>query len=93
MDNIFLFSILTLGVYRAARLVTMEDGPFDWFTQGRDYVLGRFGKDSWVYAGVTCPLCVGFWFALIVSLSAGHFWWWLPMAGLQTWLQKQERGE
>ncbi len=91
MDHLFLFLLLTLGVYRLARLAAMEEGPFAVFEKSRDKVLERFGHDSWVYSGVTCPLCLGFWFALIVAISAGHFWWWLPIAGLQTWLQKQER--
>jgi hypothetical protein len=92
VDDIFLFLLLTLGVYRLARLAATEDGPFDIFSKARDQVLARWGIDSWQHAGASCPLCIGFWFALIVALAAGQFWWWLPIAGLQTWLQKQERG-
>lgn len=69
--------LATLAVYRLAFLVSMEDGPANAAMRFRQAVYNRFGGDSWVFAGVTCPLCVSFWLALVPALA-----FWPPSFGL-----------
>jgi hypothetical protein len=90
--------IAALAAYRVARMVAMERGPFDLFIDFRSLIIGRWGQKKWVAEGMTCPLCIGFWASLVLfGLSyldyviygvAG-----LAVAGLQTAIQRQERGD
>ena len=61
--------LATLAVYRLAYLVSMERGPGDQAIKLREAVYNRFGMDSWVFAGISCPLCVSFWLALLGALA------------------------
>jgi hypothetical protein len=89
--------IVALAAYRVARMVALEDGPFDVFSRFR----ARFDKPrgqlkSWVGRGVECPLCLGFYIAaLMLGLSYIDYVFygvlWLAVAGLQVAFQKQER--
>lgn len=84
-----------LAVYRLARLVADEDGPFDVFARLR----GAIDPDqaTWIGRGLVCPLCVGFWLALPAALALGVWgvydawlWplWWLAIAGGACWLHR-----
>lgn len=71
-----------LAIYRVARMLAYEEGPWELFTRLRN----RFVVDNWIGRGIRCPLCLGFWLALIaaVGLEATPLLvWWLGMAGAQ----------
>jgi hypothetical protein len=53
--------VASLAVYRCARMIAQEDGPFDVFARLRAAV----GQASWVGRGFHCVLCVSFWLAWI----------------------------
>jgi len=75
--------LATLATYRAARMIALEDGPFDVFTRIQE----RAGQKSWVGRGLACPLCISFWLALPAALVVGQNDWrglalmWLGIAG------------
>lgn len=89
-----LIAILLSGfaVYRAAKMVATEEGPFSVFLNLRNRFLG----DSWIDRGLHCPLCVGFWFALWAAVTIGlrldMIAWvmpiWFAIAGVQAFLQE-----
>lgn len=89
--------ISALAAYRVARMVALEDGPFDCFSRFR----ARFDKPkgvprTWVGRGIECPLCVGFYIsAVMLGLSYLDYVVygvvWLAVSGLQTAIQRQER--
>lgn len=89
--------ISALAAYRVARMIAMEDGPFDVFSRFRSkFDKPRGTPRNWIERGVECPLCVGFWVSpLMLSLSyldyAVYLIVWLAVSGLQVALQKQER--
>lgn len=53
--------LAVLAVYRVARMLTQEDGPFDLFTRLRAAV----GQSTWVGRGLHCFMCVSFWLSFI----------------------------
>lgn len=69
--------LATLAVYRLAHLISMEAGPANVAIKLREATYRRFGGDSWVFAGVSCPLCVSFWLAMVPALA-----FWPPNFGL-----------
>jgi len=85
--------LAALAVYRLARLIALEEGPFGVFTAVR----GALDSDqrTWVGRGINCPFCIGFWLAWGAALwiaPIGVEWAIvsLAVAGLQTWLQSNE---
>lgn len=96
------YILIALATYRAARMVALEDGPFEVFAGLREAAARRFVgrelapgmvEDHWVVKGVNCPLCVGFWVAPAMFL----LWYLLPgavavlaVAGAAAWLQRRE---
>lgn len=76
---IFWFAAAILAVYRAARMLALEDGPFDVFAAVR----ARLGQRSWVGRGLHCPLCIGFWGAAVAAWLIGPGSWreWLMLWG------------
>jgi len=94
IDSSVISIIAAFATYRTARMISTERGPFDIFTYIQNWVYDRWDENSWQYDGITCPLCVGLWIALVAAILffGWDFWiWWLPISGLQAWLQKQER--
>jgi hypothetical protein len=89
--------IAALAAYRVARMVAMEDGPFDCFSRLRSkFDKPRGTPRNWIERGVECPLCLGFWVsAVMLGLSyldyVVYVVVWLAVSGLQVALQKQER--
>lgn len=92
-----LFVLLSLLVYRLARLIAIDDGPLDVFLKFRaalgayDYGPNGLAKTS-RGRGITCPYCVGVWLALFVAIAA-YPWpemlvYWLALAGAQSFLQE-----
>ncbi len=51
-----------LASYRAALLITQEDGPFALAEQLRTWAFHRH-RDTWIERGVNCIACVSFWAA------------------------------
>lgn len=56
--------LAVLATYRIARMIALEDGPFDVFSLMRE----RVGQSEWVGRGVHCVLCLSFWIAWLVVL-------------------------
>lgn len=87
---IFWFVAAVLAVYRAARMLALEDGPFTIFAALRD----RVGQRTWVGRGLRCPLCIGFWAAALAAWLIGPVSWqewlllWGGIAGLQVLVWK-----
>lgn len=85
------FIIASFAVYRVARALADEDGPFDVFAQLR----GLIDPDqrTWIGRGLNCPLCLGGWLALPLALALSTDWllWWFGLAGAAAWLHRQER--
>ncbi len=62
--------IAALAVYRVARMIAAEDGPFDVFAKLRH----RFGietQSNWWQRGLTCIACISFWLGLGVAALYG----------------------
>lgn len=49
------------------------------------------GREVKGYGFIECSLCVGFWVALIVSISFRCEWWFLAVYGGAVFLNRQER--
>jgi len=81
--------LMILAVYRLSRMIALEDGPFDPFSEIR----GKIDPDmkTWIGRGLNCPLCIGFWVALIVvALVDFSFLNWFSVAGGAAFLIKME---
>lgn len=66
MDDISLFIVLSLAVWRVARIIVAEDGPFDLLAKAR----ARFEIDkqrTWIARGLMCVACISFWLGLIAA--------------------------
>jgi hypothetical protein len=89
-----------LSTYRLARMLALEDGPFDLFTKWRAMADPDGNQDNWYARGTHCPLCIGFWtaalFAFILTsldpaMGRGEFILaWFGIAGASTLLQLWE---
>jgi hypothetical protein len=90
MDTDLLTTLLiaALASYRIARMFAYERGAFDCFQVLRDVVESNTEEGGWLRYGITCPLCLGFWFSVLFVVVPQ--WVALPfaVAGLQTILQK-----
>ena len=97
LEPVSLFVLLTLAIYRLARLIAIDDGPADVLLKLRslwgayDYGENGVAKSS-RGRGLTCPHCVGFWLALFFAISAypwpGLLIYCLALAGAQSFLQE-----
>lgn len=95
MSIILLIGILSC--YRVARLITVDDGPFDILLEVRAklgaYDYGEDGRpETNVGRLVSCPYCVGIWLALLLAivlfpLSIMTPVYWLAIAGGQSFLE------
>lgn len=82
-----------LASYRVARMIALEDGAFDVFTNIRGK-LESWNSEHWITRGLNCPLCIGFWASLAFALVLAHqdsamgrseiLLAWLGIAGAQT---------
>lgn len=86
--------------YRIARLIALEDGPFDMFTRFRS-MMGAYDYDAQGHPQsmtgklVSCPFCAGVWVSIILVLLPKNRWLTLiedtlVIAGIQTILQSRE---
>lgn len=77
----WLFVLVTLAVYRVARIIAMEDGPFDVFARIRGAIDPN--QRAWIGRGLNCVLCISFWIAGLAALIVGATWIeWLAMSGV-----------
>lgn len=56
--------LATLATYRLSRMIALEDGPMDVFSNMREAV----GQATWIGRGVHCVLCISFWLSWLVVL-------------------------
>jgi hypothetical protein len=90
MNDWLTFVLASLAVYRAARMITEEDGPAFVFKRIR----ARFSNDKRsLDVGLRCFYCVSFWAALpvVVLLCVVGDWsvwlwpvWWFGLSGAST---------
>jgi hypothetical protein len=80
-------TLAALAVYRAARMVTEEDGPAFVFKRIRD---AHTNQRSSIALGLRCFYCVSFWIALPVTVllcvvGGWEIWlwpiWWFGLSG------------
>lgn len=100
LDNIYLmFLVAALVVYRISRMVALEEGPFDLFTNLRGFLWERFSA-NWVRAGLACPLCISFWVSPLAAAALyfqlhlawyEFFWLWLGLSGAASFLYRMEQ--
>lgn len=85
-----IFLLQVFAVYRIARLVSIDNGPFDCFLALRN--LAGKAAARWTFTRtladlVNCQFCVGVWVALLLALifqNAYPIWLnWLALAGAQ----------
>lgn len=81
MSESLVFVILSLTVWRIARMATMEDGPFDVLAKMRVW-LGVHKQETWVHRGLACVACVSFW----IGLFAGLVWRGVNVEGIASGL-------
>jgi hypothetical protein len=95
-----LLLLVSAGVYRCARIVALEDGPFFAFARMRGRAAGLPKQHAWVSYGLQCPLCLSWWLAgaaagiLIVQGYAAwrDLWYlWPGIAGLSAILYQAVR--
>lgn len=89
------FIVKALACYRLSRMVALESGPFELFSNFRNLVSRETLKSSnpdtyyWIREGIECPLCVSFWVGL--SLSPKHPIKALALSGVASFLYLIER--
>lgn len=64
--SIVILLIASLAVWRIARMITLEEGPFSVFSWIRGRIDPR--QQSWVGRGLSCLACVSFWLAALAAL-------------------------
>lgn len=85
MHQLILVALAVLATYRVARMLALEDGPFDLFVRVRARIDPE--QITWVGRGINCPLCISFWVALVFALLLPFVDWqtfvmmWLGVAG------------
>lgn len=58
--DVWKFFLVAFAVFRVARMIGKEDGPFDIFKRFRCEDLQEWEK-SWIHKGLACPMCISFW--------------------------------
>jgi hypothetical protein len=73
MDVLTRLIVCAIAVYRLAELVVIDDGPFEIFINLRGWLnQASFESKSLrrtLANALTCPHCVGVWFAFVFALS------------------------
>lgn len=93
------FIVFGLAVYRMARIVSTEEGPFELFKRWRDFLFKRYGN-HWIVTGFHCHFCCSFYIAIPAAVYLGLNFYltpietaalWFALSGFASWLFKQER--
>lgn len=74
-DGVTLAILLILATYRLATDLAWESGSGRLYERLRGGVMQRFGPDSSISEGVSCPICASFWLAPVVY----GLWLWAPI--------------
>jgi hypothetical protein len=86
--NGFVFTIVSLAVWRITHLLSKEDGPFEMIYKFRKQLgQGFFGSL------LDCFYCLSIWIALPFGIAAGSNWkemilYWLALSGAACLLEK-----
>lgn len=67
MNDALTFVVLSLAVWRVARIIVAEDGPFDLLATLRERS-GILKQRTWIARGFMCVACISFWLGLIVAI-------------------------
>lgn len=67
MNDALLFVVFSLAVWRVARIIVAEDGPFDVLARLRERT-GVVKQRTWIARGLMCVACISFWLGLIVAI-------------------------
>lgn len=64
--NLALLLVASFAVWRVARMIALEEGPFSVFA----WLRGRIDplQKTWIGRGLGCVACVSFWVALAAAL-------------------------
>lgn len=70
LEFLLRFVLVGIGVYRLVHAFTLETGPFAIFANLREAVIRHYAgqKEPWQVEFIQCPLCQGFWAALVGAL-------------------------
>lgn len=61
------FLLIGLVLWRVSKMITDEDGPFDFFS----WLRSKIPQSNWVGRGVRCLWCISFWLGLGLGVSIG----------------------
>lgn len=80
--------IAALFVYRLARMIAEEEGPFGVFT----WLRGLPKPNTWIWRGMECIMCLSVWVALPVAYYLGGDWLltWLALSAVAVIIKKWE---
>lgn len=62
------YILAVLAVWRMVHAFSMETGPFALFVNAREWVIRRYGYESWQSEFVRCPMCQSFWGGAVAAL-------------------------
>lgn len=88
------FLLLLFAVHFLATSVAYEDGPFGLFRLLREGIISSNWAPAWLRDGIQCPICLGFWFSLLLSalfvpFTADFFLIVLALAGLNSLIERK----
>lgn len=69
MNELAIWSLVVLSVYRVSHMIALEDGFFDLFV----WLRGELGQKHWIGRGMHCVLCLSFWLSLIVLIVLPNY--------------------
>lgn len=81
MDIVWNVVFVSIIVYRASTDIAEMSGAFHMFEWLRGWALTNPRVPSWVSEGISCPICISFWFACIIALVTWR-WEYLVSAGV-----------
>lgn len=84
--------LVGLATFRLTYAILIEDGPMDIFIKFREYILTRYNETHWINKGFSCPFCVSFWVALVLTTLPSIVSEWLASAEVTRLLFKRELG-
>lgn len=73
MDILIHLLIWSLIIYRLATDFAEMDGPFEWFSRVRGFMILKSDKYPWIADGVFCPICISFWLTGILCVATWDY--------------------
>jgi hypothetical protein len=84
LPNAVEFTIAALSVWRLARMLASETGPFALFRNWRLFIGRKFPPQGayvhWIDEGFSCPVCLSFYIGLACAAWLFPDYW--PVTGL-----------